>query len=87
MDDENEVTFVVEKDEVAELIGRIEDEDGRVEPHVYHRIQTIVRLRLFYGIPPVGPHDRSSVALSPARFRRLSTRPVASRVSRCLSDS
>jgi|AntAceMinimDraft_5_1070358.scaffolds.fasta_scaffold14723_1 hypothetical protein len=42
-DDEKEITFVVEKDELAELIGRIELEEGRVEPHVYHRVQTIVR--------------------------------------------
>jgi len=41
--DDKEVTFVVEQDEVAELIKRIEDSEGAVEPHVYHRVQTIVR--------------------------------------------
>ena len=51
IDDEKEVTFVVEKDELAELIGRIEDEEGRVEPHVYHRIQTIVRCNVAPPLP------------------------------------
>jgi hypothetical protein len=64
---------VVEKDELAALIGRIEDEEGRVEPAVYHRIQTIVRK----PIPPHPPHHndvktKHSIASSPSHPRRAS---------------
>ena len=88
-EDSNEVTFVVEKDEVDALVGRIDELEGAVEPAVYHRVSAVVERYQEFG-QLLDPHlegwiaPLASVLRAQARAGDAADMVLVQRVSRVL---
>ena len=88
-EDSNEVTFVVEKDEVDALVRRIDELEGAVEPAVYHRVSAVVERYQEFG-QLLDPHlegwiaPLASVLRAQARAGDAADMVLVQRVSRVL---